>query len=221
MHFVGWEKFCVDHGFARVSITDKEKQEGRLVFFDPSRIIQADEYGFTLNGSDESAGGRPSHPFSADAIPESGQPTQKSSSKCTVMQAINFADEALPPFIIYPTKAAGPQIKLHAKSIQGFRQVRGRYGLQDYFYFDPLIAMSKNGSMTKELWMYWLVEYMAYLYPDVQDKPGLRLLIKVDSGPGKHLLVILCNLLPKSFLLLDLYYRPKFWRFCKNVDGYV
>jgi hypothetical protein len=62
---------------------------------------------------------------------------------------------------------------------------------------------------------------MAYLYPDVQDKPGLRLLIKVDSGPGKHLLVILCNLLPTSFLLLDLYYRPKFWRFCKNVDGYV
>ena len=58
--------------------------------------------------------------------------------------------------------------------------------MNDYYVFDPLIALTKNGSMTKELWSYWVVEFLAYLYPDAQDKPGLRVLIKADSGPGEY-----------------------------------
>jgi hypothetical protein len=84
-HYDAWEKFVVEHGFGRWSETDEEKQEGNIVFFDRSRIVQADEYCFTLNGADEVAGGRPSIPFSTDEVPEAGEPNHKSSHKCTVL----------------------------------------------------------------------------------------------------------------------------------------
>ena len=122
-HYNAWEKFMVEHGFGRWSQTDEEKQEGNIVFLNPSQIVQADEYCFTLNGADEVAGGRPSLPFSTDEVPEAGEPNQKSGHKCTLLQAINFADEALPPFFIYPTKVTGEKAKVNPKTVAGFKQV--------------------------------------------------------------------------------------------------
>jgi hypothetical protein len=185
-HYENWEKSVIELGFARESETEEEREKGRLVFFDPSRIVQADEYSFTLNGNDEIAGGRPARLYSTDALPEAGQTAQKTSSKCTVMQAINFADEALPPFVIYPTKSTKNEtVKLSVKTIAGFKQVRGKYGCNGYYHHDPIVAVSPHGSMNKKLWKIWLTEFIAYLYPDCKDVPGYRVLVKVDSGPGK------------------------------------
>jgi hypothetical protein len=35
------------------------------------------------------------------------------------------------------------------------------------------------------LWSHWVLERLMDLYPDAQDTPGLRVLIKADSGPGE------------------------------------
>ena len=183
-HYEAFEKFCVEYGFARLSETDGEKQQGNLVFFDPSRIIQPDEFSFNFNGADERAGGRPSHPYSFDGVKETGQAIHKSSDKCTVLQAVTFGDEALPPFVIFPTKAT-IGTKIYPKTVAGFKQVRGKYGLNDYFCHDAIIALSSNVPMTNILWSHWVTERLMDLYPDAQDTPGLRVLIKADSGPGE------------------------------------
>ena len=187
-HHENWEKFCVDKGFARKSTTPDEKREhGEIVFHDGqrARILQADEFSFTLNGSDEVAGGRPSPHFTFDSVPEAGQPTQKSNQKCTVLQTINFADEALPPFIIFPTSSKKEEAKINAKTLKHFKQVKGRYGLKEYNCYDSYVALSKNGSMTNQLWSSFVIEFIMDLYPDAADKPGKRVIIKADNGPGK------------------------------------
>jgi hypothetical protein len=185
LHYDRWEEFCVEYGFARKSESDEEKADGNLFFYDPSRIIQADEFCFTLNGIDEAAGGRPSKAFSTDEVPESGQSSHKSGEKCTVLQAINFADEAFPPFVIFPSKVKGDQVKTNPKMIKGFKQVRGKYGLKEYHWHDARIAYSKSGSINKELFMDWMLQFLIYCYPDAKDVKGKRCCLKIDSGPGK------------------------------------
>jgi hypothetical protein len=184
-HYENWEKFCVEYGFARVAETEQEKIEhGNLVFFDTSRILQADEYAIIINGADERAGGRPSRAPTAEALPDSGEPFQKASDKCSVLQMVNFANEAFPPLIIYPSSAK-TTVKVNAKRIQGSQQVKGQYGLDRPHYFDPFIAMTDSGGMKGDLFKMYFTEALMYYYPDAADTPGKRVLVKTDSGPGK------------------------------------
>ena len=164
----------------------RHQSMANIVFLDQSRILQADEFGFSLNGTDEKAGGRPAKFPLANNIGDAGEPALKSSEKCTVMQAVTFADEALPPFVIFPTAAKKDENKkISAKRIATFHQVEGQYGNERRGYYDCSIALSQSGGMTKELFWSWLLEELCDLFPDMEDVPGKHILLKADSGPGK------------------------------------
>ena len=178
LHYSRWEEVLVGLGMARQSETEEEREQGGLVVLCPERITQPDEVGLTMNGDDERAGGRPAMAFVAESVSEAGEPTQKTSSKCTILQAINFADEALPPFVTYPSSAKA-EAKLNTK-------VEGQCGFASRHWFDCYVSKSPNGSMTGRLWKRWVTEIIPEMYPDVADRPGKRVLIKADSGPGKR-----------------------------------
>ena len=186
-HYTRWEATLLELGFARPAESDDEKSQGNIVILCPERIIQADEAALTLNGDDEKAGGRPSMFPVAEVVPDGGEPAQKTSAKCTLLQAINFADEVLPPFFIFPTQGQGRAnyARINPKTVESFHQVEGQYGLTKRFFFDPLIAKSKIGSMTAELWKTWITTIIPSYYPDTADIRGKRVLIKADSGPGR------------------------------------
>ena len=46
-------------------------------------------------------------------------------------------------------------------------------------------AFSENGSVTKEIFYEWYHEIVSVLFPDMQDIPGKRVLVKSDGGPGR------------------------------------
>ena len=46
-------------------------------------------------------------------------------------------------------------------------------------------AYSPNGSVTKDIYLDWFKEVVMVCYPDAQDIPGKRILIKSDGGPGR------------------------------------
>jgi hypothetical protein len=207
-HFLNWEKFCVDFGFAREAESEEERSLlGQIVFHDPSRIIQADEYAFALNGQDEKSGGRPPMVPSAEDLKHNpGQSSNKTSEKCSILQAINFGNEALPPFIIFPTKAKQENVQINPHTLRSFHQIKGQYGLDKAIWWDSCIAKTYSGGMQGYIWNKWITEYLMYYYPDAQDVPGKRVLIKADSGPGESSvdetvwLLLLTNFL--SLLLL-------------------
>jgi hypothetical protein len=186
-HFVNWETFCVEYGFAAPAELGVDKRKhGHIVFHDPSRIIQCDEYAFALNGSDEKSGGRPPMLPSATSIQhDPGQSTNKTSEKCSVLQAVNFADEAFPPFFIFPTKAKQENVKIDPRQVRSFQQVFGQYGLEQPVWWDSYVAKTSSGGMQGYIWNQFITENLTYYYPDARDVPGKRVLIKADSGPGE------------------------------------
>ena len=57
------------------------------------------------------------------------------------------------------------------------------------FYFSLIDAIhsaySENGSVNKEIFFKWYQEVICVLYPDIENAPGKRVLIKSDGGPGR------------------------------------
>ena len=87
--------------------------------------------------------------------------------------------------------------------IKDFHQVEGQFGHNRKKRFDPMFAVSENGSVTNEIFMTWFSELIMKLYPDAQDIPGKRDMLNGDSGPGRF---------NKQFLLLakvnGIYFYP-------------
>ena len=63
-------------------------------------------------------------------------------------------------------------------------------------------ACNKKGGMNKEELRKYLVQAILPLYPDAADVPGNRVLIKIDSGPGRMNKAMLVELHVKGFYLL-------------------
>ena len=113
-----------------------------------------------------------------------GQKEDKSSKNITICMACNFADEILPPLIIFPTKAKPENYVMPWARATKYPQTRGKFGLQHPRYVDVEIAMSPKGGMTGEIYQAYH-EKIRSLYPNVQNVVGRKFCFKVDSGPGR------------------------------------
>ena len=67
---------------------------------------------------------------------------------------------------------------------ESFKQIRGKYGYSQARYFDPYIAYEPKGSMTGEIFESYMA-FIASLFPYLADKPGSRVIVKADMGPGR------------------------------------
>ena len=56
---------------------------------------------------------------------------------------------------------------------------------QQYSQLYLLLAFSANGSVDKNIFFKWYQEVICILYPDIQNAPGKRVLLKSDGGPGR------------------------------------
>jgi hypothetical protein len=126
-------------------------------------------------------GGRPASLVSNANVPDAGTPINKSSAKTSWLFGINYADEA-PPLAVFASSAVNPKFRGHY--LCNMHQVEGIFGYPGTCSFSSSFAASENGSVTNEIFLTYLQETLIRLYPDVSDKPGKRVLLKVDSGPG-------------------------------------
>ena len=182
-HYQKWEQECVRLGFARLPRDEQEKAEkGHVVFYpdQESRIANFDEVHFSLDGTDEHAGGRPSATPSTDVINEAGKPAQKSSKTCTLMFGV-IGNEAMPPLAVFPS-ASDNVNPLYAAS---FHEIKAQYGLSAPRHFLPAFATNLKGGVNNNIFRNWMITTVAPLWPDLADLAGKRVMLKADSGPGR------------------------------------
>jgi hypothetical protein len=188
-HHENWEEFLVDSGFAREPMSEEERvQLGHVVFREgqAARIINFDEMSISLDGSQTSKGGRPSTTPTNPNLPESGQQTQKSDKTATIVFGVTGANEAIPPFFIFPTNAGiKDNYKLKWEVLKNTPQIVGQYGYSTRRVFDVGIGMNPKGGMNEEMFHKYVTEFLMVLYPDAEDVSGKRVTLKSDSGPGR------------------------------------
>jgi hypothetical protein len=186
LNHINFERTVVSLGFGRWPRSDDERNEqGNVILFpgQARRILQLDEMGFSADGSKNGMGGRPSSLMTNSSAPDAGTPVNKSSAKTSWLLGVNFADEALPPMAVFATSAINPKFRGHY--LRNMHQVEGIFGYPGTRSFPASFAASENGSVTNEIFFAYLHETIVRLYPDVADEPGKRVLLKVDSGPGR------------------------------------
>ena len=186
-HFVAWEKFVVEIGMARQSTREEFEESGEYVKFYPGqadRIINADEMGFGLSNEDNSKGGRPAMEQYNPNLPNSGNASHKSSSKTTFLLGVTMNDEVIPPLLVLMSSAQRPNVS--GELLSCLKQIKGKFGHNTEKWFDPVVSFSEKSSITAEIFVEWIIKVVQLLYPNVEDKPGKRVVLKLDCGPGRY-----------------------------------
>ena len=101
----------------------------------------------------------------------------------------------MPPHFQLKTDAkTGERQKIAVEFIANCHSVRGQFGHSSIKTHDCTYGMNKKGGMTTiELSKYIKINIMP-LFPDVEDTVGKRVVIKVDSGPGRNNIAMLAGL---------------------------
>ena len=188
LNYERWEECAVELGFARHPREGEEADGKFIVWHDGQerRVINLDEMSLSLDASTTRAGGRPGSVPMAIGIHGDGDPSRKSSDKCTVIFGMNFASEPMPPYIQFPTRAKdSSRYKIQVALLESLRQVKGKFGYSADRWFDTGIGMNAKGGMDKASFYKYITDFVFRLYPDAEDAPGKRVLIKIDSGPGR------------------------------------
>ncbi|CAB9528949.1 unknown protein [Seminavis robusta] len=103
------------------------------------------------------------------------------------MFGVNFAGEALPPLLIFPTSAKDPSnYKLKADFAASLPQMKAIFGFNEERYHNVPFAMNPKGGMTKDMLFQFFTRCIIPLYPKSADNKQNRVLVKIDSGPGRR-----------------------------------
>ena len=146
----------VDLGFARLPIEGEDVNGQHIVWHKGQefRVLNLDEMSLSLDASSTCGGGRPSHVPGTVGVQGDGIAAPKCNDKVTVIFGMNFGNEAMPPYIQFPTTAkAVERYKLHTKLLASLRQVKGKLGYPQERYFDTGFGMNTKGGMNKESFM--------------------------------------------------------------------
>ena len=197
-----------------------------------SRIGNIDETCMSLDGSKGNRGGRPSVIFYDPRFPQLGKGTSKTSLTTTMIAGSTAAGEAFPPHFQFQTSAQSPDtMRLRTQMAEFFPNVRGKFGHTKEREWNTTFGMNEKGGMDAEEFEKYVMGCLVPLYPDALDVPGKRVMLKVDSGPGRLGETLLAKLrlrgmymypgVPNSTAVsqeTDRNYGPFKTQFWKNLD---
>ncbi len=188
-----WERCLVELGFATkltgadgnklIVVSDEQK----------ARILNLDESALMLDGNSQQRGGRPSVTFFDGGLPTHGIVASKSASSTTFITGSNAAGEVLPPHFQFITNAKlSENEKIRSETVRYMKCVRGQFGFPSQQIFPCTFGLNEKGGMDKDEFEKYLFNSIIPLYPDLNDRPGKRILIKIDSGPGRSNNHLMC-----------------------------
>ena len=64
-------------------------------------------------------------------------------------------------------------------------KVRGKFGCSKIRQWSVTIGLNEKGGMSDPEFFDYFRTNIVLLFPDARDTPGKRVLVKVDSGPGR------------------------------------
>jgi len=185
--FDTWKRTVVYLGFAREKVIG-DVCDGELFFFEgqTSRIINLDETDGSMDNTNGLRGGRKPMAFYAHDISGGANMANKTSYSSTIICGSNAAGEALPPHFQLKTLATtDDREKINIEFIGLCKDVRGRFGFPSTRPLPCSFGLNEKGGMNAEELKKYFFKNVLPLYPDAEDSPGKRVIIKVDSGPGR------------------------------------
>jgi hypothetical protein len=84
------------------------------------------------------------------------------------------------------SKAKAENYKFNWSILEKMHTVRGRFGHSVEKKFSPTFGFNEKGGMDATEFSKYLLGLVSRLYPDRADEPGRRVIVKLDSGPGRH-----------------------------------
>jgi hypothetical protein len=106
---------------------------------------------------------------------------------CTGIFSSSTAGECFLPHWQIPTTAtAVEREKVRVNFIQQFVNTCSKFGCKEVREWPATIGMNKKGGMNEEKFNKYINNLIIPLFPDLEDELCKRMLLKVDSGPGRN-----------------------------------
>jgi hypothetical protein len=92
--------------------------------------------------------------------------------------------------------------KINAEHFANSRRVYGQFGFDSPRYHNCTFGLNEKAGMNAEEFQKYLMNSILPLYPDIGNIPGKRVLLKVDSGPGRMDFEMLAEMKAMGLLLV-------------------
>jgi len=194
--FTTFKSQLIDLCFGREA-QPEDDVEGEIVFFEGQldRIINLDETDGSLDNTCGNKGGRPPVVFCDPDLPSGAKAANKSGYSSTVICGSTAAGEGLPPHFQLRTLSQSDETqKISVDWFIHAVDVVGKFGFEAERVVPTTFGMNEKGGMNAIELDKYIKKAILPLYPDVADVPGRRVLLKLDSGPGRMNLDMLADL---------------------------
>ena len=196
--FGTWKDTLIDLKFGREA-TDEEVSAGKgeVILHDGQleRIGNVDETDGSLDDTKHQRGGRPAVTFYAPDVAGGGTAVNKSGYSSTIICGSNAAGEPFPPH--FQLKTLAQTEEGHRISVDWFRHsknVLAKFGFKERKSLPCTFGQNEKAGMNAVELAKYMRGSVLPLYPDIEDKDGKRVIMKVDSGPGRMNLEMLADL---------------------------
>ena len=124
-----------------------------------------------------------------------GKRTNKDGLTATLVCGSNAAGEALPPHYQFQTKATTDDGKrLRNEVFKYCQRVIGSFGTDSKRSWGATYGLNMKEGMDDQEFELHVLNSILPLYPHTRNRPGKRLLLKCDSGPGRLQIKLLAKL---------------------------
>ena len=112
------------------------------------------------------------------------------------------AGEPMPPHFQFSTTAQSEDTqRVNIRMSTFFPKIRGKFGTDCEKEWPVTLAMNLKGGMDEREFRSYFLNSIVPLFPDAQDVKGKRVIMKVDSGPGRMELGFLTEARTLGFII--------------------
>ncbi len=197
--FDNWEDDLVEQGFADCNlITNKisSLQPNQL-----KRILNFDETCLSLDGSTSKCGGHPEVILFDPRFPLADKAPSKSLLSMTMITGSSAAGDPIPPHLQFMTKSTSVNSCFPYDIAKYMPQIHAAFGFEEERIFPITFGQNEKGGMDSKEFEKYVLGSVVPLYPIARDKPGHRVMLKVDSGPSRMNLNLLVRLRRLGFVM--------------------
>lgn len=202
--FDSWKAVLIELGFGR------EKAPGDdcvgEVFFFPgqlNRIGNIDETDGSIDDTTGQRGGCPAMTLLSSEISGGATAANKTGYSATIICGSNAAGEPFPPHFQLKSMAQDPKDqRLSIDWFSNCKNVMAKFGHREQRSFPCTFGMNEKAGMNSVELPKYVSNSILPLYPDIEDTPGKRVILKLDSGPGRMNIEMLASLRLKGLYII-------------------
>jgi hypothetical protein len=157
-----------------------------------TNIVNFDEACLSLDESIQNRGGQPEVILYDPRFPPVGKGTSKSSLTSTMITSSNAAGHPIPPHLQFQSKAKAKEAIIQYDPMDHMPRAQGQFGCAKVRLWPVTFGANEKRGMDR--FEKFVMNSIVPLYPHEKNKTGMRVMLKVDSGPGRMNLNLLARL---------------------------